>query len=163
MRNSRPHQLIETSDAAPMHGMRLDDITLDGQPDLVIAEGPCAGNCWSSVWPFHPQSKRFANRPLLSRMANLRVVDPQRKIIESVVCRGQACAVFEAHALAIDEDGTRLVAQATQTDASPGAMTKRLRVMAADGRLICDALVEPTGVSRPTVGDCWGWPLHPAR
>lgn len=156
MDRGQPYQLLPMAGVSPIHGIHFEDVTGDGHADLVVAEGPCAGNCRSSIWPWHMHTRRFAQKPLLTGMANLRAVDPAQGIIESRVCGGQACAIFTARALEVSTLTVRTVAHAVQEDARPGSLQKRLRVFGADDRLLCESIVTPD--DDDALDRCAGWP-----
>ncbi len=166
IRRGRLQQILEDADHSPTGALAVEDLTFDGQPDLLVPTSPgCAGNCWVDVWPFDPRRGRFVASAELAHLANPRVFDAKRHLLDSCECGGQACAVFTARLLEVRESGVRVVALAVQDDASPGSLMKRLKVTSAEGDasvVSCEALVEPgqPGFER-VAGTCQGWPLRP--
>lgn len=158
-------QVVTDSDFAPAGKLELVDLTFDGRADLMVpTSAGCAGNCWSNVWPFDAGSRRFVASRSLSHLANVRVVEPARKLLETRECGGQACAVFVARLLEVHGAEARVIAEAAQDDASPGSSTKRLKVtsQASDhaATVTCEALVDSEGrLTQRLAGACTGWPL----
>lgn len=160
-RNGLPVQSIDAPDYGPTGQFELRDVTFDGRVDLLVPLGGCTGNCWHSVWRGDAQG-RFVEMPALAKRPNLRVYDAKRHLLDATECNGQGCAVFTAQLLEVKGLEVRVVAEATQNDASPGSLKKVLRVT-TENRLVCEAWVEPTERGRvlrkKVSGRCEGWAI----
>ncbi|NVB80627.1 MAG: hypothetical protein HOV81_19690 [Kofleriaceae bacterium] len=168
VRHDRLDQIVEDPDFSYGSELELVDVTFDGRPDLLVPIAPCSGNCWVNVWPYNPRSARFVASPSLTHLSNIEPIDARRRLLESRECGGEGCALFTARLLEVDERGARVIAEAIQDDATPGSVTKRLRVTSRvpgrEGALTCEALVDPGGpVLQVQSGDCARWPLLHGR